>query len=197
MYGFKVSQPVKEQPQEPWEERPKQLKILDVAKGPQEQAVTGRKSPDGGKGCKRPYWVLEEFSLDHHRIKYQKVQQHLQHNVDMISDPPRAHRALKDSLNVKSCMGEHSHGSRTTKCDAIQSTLLPRECLSPDKIVKMSPEESFDTNKKAGVYFEERRGHHFFVSLTCKEYRLKSCIVAAAGYSPTRCPYLLQRKSLL
>ncbi|KAK7815011.1 hypothetical protein U0070_024354 [Myodes glareolus] len=154
-------QAVMEQPRKAREERPRQVKILDVAKGPQEQAVTGRKSPDGGKGLKQPYWVMKEFSIDHHRIKYQKVQQNLQRNDDMISDPPRAHSSLKDSLKVKGCVEEHSHGHRTTKCDAIQSTLVAtRECLSPDKIVKICPEESSDTKKKAGVYFEERRGHH-------------------------------------
>ncbi|XP_057637891.1 sentrin-specific protease 2-like [Chionomys nivalis] len=154
-------QPVKEQPRKPREERPKQLKILDLAKGPQEQAVTGRKSPDGGKGRKRPYWVMEAFPLDHHRVKHQKFRQHLQSNDDTISDPPRAHRALTDSLKVTGCVEEHSHGSRTTKCDPKQSTLAAtRECLSPDKIVKMSPEESSDAQKKAGVNFEERRRHH-------------------------------------
>lgn len=47
--SLQSEQPVKEQLRKPWEERPRQLKILGLAQGPQEQAVTGRTS-DGGKG---------------------------------------------------------------------------------------------------------------------------------------------------
>nr|XP_048285888.1 sentrin-specific protease 2-like [Myodes glareolus] len=154
-------QPIKEQPRKPREESPKQLKPPEWAKGPQEQGVTERKSADGGKGRKRPYCVMEEFAQDHQREKYRKLQQHLQHNGDTNSDPPRAHTALMDTLNIKGCGEEQSHGSSPTQCDPKQSVAVAtRECLSPDKRVKMSTEESSDTQKKDGATLEETRGYH-------------------------------------
>ncbi|XP_038202906.1 sentrin-specific protease 2-like [Arvicola amphibius] len=154
-------QPVKELPQKPQEESPKQLKPLQWAKGPQEQGATERKSADGGKGHKRPYCVMEEYAKDHQREKYRKLQRRLQHNDDTNSDPPRADTALLDTLNIKGEGEEQSHGSSPTQCDPKQSVVVAtRECLSPDKRVKVSTEESSDSQKKEGATLEERRGQH-------------------------------------
>ncbi|KAM7331064.1 hypothetical protein ACRRTK_010253 [Alexandromys fortis] len=152
-------QSVKEQPRKPREESPKQLKPLEWAKGPPEQGVTERKSADGGKGRKRPYCVMEEFAQDHQREKYRKLQQCLQHNIDMNSDPHRAHTTLMNTLNIKGCGEGQSHGSSPTQCDPKQS-VATRESLSPDKRAKMSTEESSDSQKKEGATLEERRRHH-------------------------------------
>ncbi|XP_057613332.1 sentrin-specific protease 2-like [Chionomys nivalis] len=150
--------PVKEQPRKPQEESPKQLKPLEWAKGPREQGKTERKSADGGKGRKRPYCVMEEFAQEHQGEKYRKLQQHLQHNDDMNSDPHRAHTTLTDTLNIKSCGDEKSHGSSPTQCDPKQSVAVAtRECLSLDT---QSTEESSDSQKKEGATLEERRRHH-------------------------------------
>ncbi|XP_057613312.1 sentrin-specific protease 2-like [Chionomys nivalis] len=151
-------QPVKEQPRKPREESPKQLKPLEWAKGPREQGVTERKSADGGKGRKRPYCVMEEFAQDHQREKYRKLQQCLQHNSDMNSDPPRAHTTLPDTLNIKRSVEGQSHGSSPTQCDPKQSVAVAtRECLSLDT---QSTKESSDSQKKEGATLEERRRHH-------------------------------------
>lgn len=147
-------QPVKEQPRKSREESPKQLKPLEGAKGPWEPGVTGRKSADGGKGRKR------SCCAKHQRKKYQKLQQHLQHNDDMNSDPYRAHTTLMDTLNIKGCGEEQSDRSSTTLCDPKQSVAgATTECLSADKRAKMSTEESSDTQKKDGATLEERRHH--------------------------------------
>ena len=53
-------QPSKGQIRKPQGETPKQLKHLELTEGPPEQAVTGRKPADDGKGHKRPYFVMEE-----------------------------------------------------------------------------------------------------------------------------------------
>ncbi|XP_051031929.1 LOW QUALITY PROTEIN: sentrin-specific protease 2-like [Phodopus roborovskii] len=155
-------QPSKDQIQKRGEESPRQLKPLEWAKGPQEQAVTGRKSADGGKGRKRPYCVMEEYDQHHQREKYQKLLQDLQHSDHVNSDPHRAHPTLMDILKIKGCVEGHSRGSRTTQCDLKQSTVVAAtECLSPDKREKLCSEKSSDTQKKDGVNLEGRRGHHF------------------------------------
>lgn len=154
-------QPVKERPQKPREESSKQLKPLEWVKGPREQGVTERKSADGGKSRKRPYCVMEEFAQDHQREKYRKLQQSLQYNDDVNSDPPRAHTTLVDTLTIKGCGEEQSHGSSPTQCDPKQSVAVAtRECLSSDKKVKMSTEESFNNQREEGATLEERRRHH-------------------------------------
>ena len=53
-------QPSKGQVRKPQGETQNQLKPLELTEGPPEQAVTGRKPADGGKGRKRPYLVMEE-----------------------------------------------------------------------------------------------------------------------------------------
>ena len=52
--------PSKGQVRKPQGKTPKQLEPLELTEGPPEQAVTGRKPDDGGKGRKRPYSVIEE-----------------------------------------------------------------------------------------------------------------------------------------
>nr|XP_042117534.1 sentrin-specific protease 2-like [Peromyscus maniculatus bairdii] len=152
--------PCKDELWEPQQESIRQLKALEWAKGPQEQAVTVRKSGDGGKGLKRPSCLMEEYAENHLRQKYQRLLQHLPPGNNMKSDPQRAHTTLVDTMKIKGCVEGHSHGSRTTQCDPKQSTVVAtKECISPDKKVRMCTENSSDTRKNDAVSLEGRRGH--------------------------------------
>ena len=71
-------QPSKGQVQKPQGETPKQLKHLELTEGPPEQAVTGRKPADCGKGRKQPYSITEENEQSSPREKYRRLLQHLQ-----------------------------------------------------------------------------------------------------------------------
>ncbi|XP_036063375.1 sentrin-specific protease 2-like [Onychomys torridus] len=146
---------------EPHQESLRQLKPPEWAKGPQEQAVTGRKSGDGDKSLKRPCCVIEEHAENYLRQKYQRLLQHLPPSDNMKSDPQRVHTTLGDTLKIKGCVEGHSHGSRTTQCDPKQATVVTtKECVSPDLKVKTCTENSSDTQKKDAVNLEGRQGHH-------------------------------------
>ncbi|XP_036063197.1 sentrin-specific protease 2-like [Onychomys torridus] len=154
-------QPGKDKVQEPQEENLRQLKPPEWAKGSQEQAVTGKKSGDDGKGRKRPSCDMEEYAENHQRQKYQRLLQHLPPSVHMISNPQRALTTLRDTLKIKGCVEGHNHASRTTQCDPKQSTVVTtKECVLPDKKVKTCTENPSDTQKKDAVNLEGRREQH-------------------------------------
>ncbi|XP_036063198.1 sentrin-specific protease 2-like [Onychomys torridus] len=153
-------QPCKDKVWEPHQESLRQLKPLEWATGPQEQAITGRKSGDGDKGHKRPWCVMEEYAENHQRRKYQRLLQQLPLSDCMKSDQQRVPTTMVDSLKIKGCVEGHSHGSTTTQCDPKQSTIVTtKECVSPDKKVKTCTENS-DTQKKDEANLEGRQGHH-------------------------------------
>ncbi|XP_052598807.1 sentrin-specific protease 2-like [Peromyscus californicus insignis] len=187
-------QPCKDELWEPHQESLRQLKPLEWAKGPQEQAVTGRESGDGGKGRKRPCCIMEEYAKNHQRQKCQRLLQHLLPSDHMKSDPQRVHTTLVDTLKIKGCVEGHSHGSRTTQCDPKQSTAVTtKECVSPDLRVRTCTENSSDTQKKDAVNLEGRRGHHLEPDLP----RAEAQVFLHSGSSrslPNKMPVVMAEK---
>ncbi|KAL6081469.1 hypothetical protein STEG23_024733 [Scotinomys teguina] len=177
-------QPCKDDLQESQQENLRQLKVLEWAKGPQEQAVNGRQSGDVDKGHKWPCCVMKEYAENHQRLL-----QHLPHYDHMNSDPQRAHTSVEDTLKIKGCVEEHTHGSRTTQCDPKQSAVVAtRACISPDKRVKTCTEKSSDTQKQDAVNLEGRRGHHLEPDLLGAEHG------GSSGSLPNKMPVVIAEK---
>jgi sentrin-specific protease 2 (axin associating molecule) len=130
---------------------PKQLKPLELTEGPSEQAVTGRKPTDGGKGRKWPYSVMEGRKSPP-KEKYRRMLHHLQCDQDVTSDPHRPHTILINTWKIKGGKSGDSHGSETTQRDREPSTVFAlKECFSPEEREKWCSEEKSVTEKKGCV----------------------------------------------
>uniref|UniRef100_A0A8C6GPG6 Ubiquitin-like protease family profile domain-containing protein n=1 Tax=Mus spicilegus TaxID=10103 RepID=A0A8C6GPG6_MUSSI len=152
--------PSKGQVRKPQGKTPKQLEPLELTEGLPEQAVTGRKPADGGKGHKRPYFVMEENEQSPQKEKYGRLLQHLQCDQDVSSDPHRLHPILTNTWKIKGGESEDSRGSERTQSDREPSTVVAlKECLSPEEREKCCSEEKCVTEKKDCIKGEGRRGN--------------------------------------
>lgn len=125
-------QPSKGQLQKHQEESPRQLKPLECAEGPLEQAVTERKPAEGCKGRKRPYSILGDKEQSPPREKCGRLLQLHQCDQEVRSNPPRPHPILSNSVRIKGGVLEYTHGSETTdkrerRCVTEEKSLIQRK----------------------------------------------------------------------
>lgn len=189
-------QPSKGQIRKPQGETPKQLKHLELTEGPPEQAVTGRKPADGGKGRKQLYSAMEENEQSPQKEKYGRLLQYLQCDQDVRSDPHRPQPVLTKTWKIKVGESGGSHGSETTQSDREPSTVVAlKEYLSPEEREKCCSEEKCVTEKKGCVKGEGRRGDSLEPDLP----RTRAQIILDRGNSllPNKVAVLAAEKKLL